>query len=159
MSPSAWAAFRSKRECSACLEGGRLRRNIGVGRRIFGSVCARLTRAIKLLAYVMTAFFAKVDWRQALAATFWPHLFRSSGSLEVLVGILDTTISPYLFFWQAAQEVEEQRAEGKTNPAQRRGASNEDLRRLRVNVSFIAHQRRVQSDRYLDRKGGGPRWT
>jgi Mn2+/Fe2+ NRAMP family transporter len=51
----------------------------------------------------------------------------------VLVGIQGTTISPYLFFWQASQEVEEQRAEGKTQ-AQMGGAGKEDLRRLRVHV-------------------------
>ena len=86
-----------------------------------------------LLAYVVTAFFAGVNWKQALAATFLPHPVWSREYLEVLVGILGTTISPYLFFWQASQEVEEEKAEGK-NLAQRRGASNEDLRRLRVDV-------------------------
>ena len=86
-----------------------------------------------LLAYVIAAFLAGVDWHQALVATFRPHLTWSRGYLEVLTGILGTTISPYLFFWQASQEVEEQRAEGKTL-AQRQGASDEDLRRLRVDV-------------------------
>jgi NRAMP (natural resistance-associated macrophage protein)-like metal ion transporter len=86
-----------------------------------------------LLAYVVTAFFAKVDWRQALAATFLFHPIWSRSYLEVLVGILGTTISPYLFFWQASQEVEEERAAGK-NLGQRKGASDEDLRRLRVDV-------------------------
>jgi NRAMP (natural resistance-associated macrophage protein)-like metal ion transporter len=88
-----------------------------------------------LLAYVVTAFFAKVDWHQALAASFHPRPIWSRDYLEVLVAILGTTISPYLFFWQASQEVEEQRAAGKTTVAQRMGASNEDLRRLRVDVS------------------------
>jgi Mn2+/Fe2+ NRAMP family transporter len=47
--------------------------------------------------------------------------------MAVLVGILGTTISPYLFFWQAAQEVEEDRKHGKLSVVQRRGASNEEL--------------------------------
>ncbi len=51
----------------------------------------------------------------------------------MLVGVLGTTISPYLFYWQASQEVEEERAQGKTL-AQRKGASDDDLRRLRVDV-------------------------
>ncbi len=86
-----------------------------------------------LLAYVATAFFAGVDWRQALASTVHPHPIWSREYLEVLVGILGTTISPYLFFWQASQEVEEERAAGK-NLAQRRGASDEDIRRLRTDI-------------------------
>ena len=86
-----------------------------------------------LLAYVGTAFFASVDWRQALVATLRPQLVWSRDYLAVLVGILGTTISPYLFFWQASQEVEEERAQGKTL-AQRKGATDEDLRRLRVDV-------------------------
>jgi NRAMP (natural resistance-associated macrophage protein)-like metal ion transporter len=106
---------------------------------LFYSSYRRIARIFKwitlvLLAYVITAFFAKVDWSQALAATFRPHPIWSHDYLEVLVGILGTTISPYLFFWQASQEVEEQRAAGKTKLAQRRGASNKDLRRMRIDV-------------------------
>src|SRR6478752_886734 len=57
-----------------------------------------------LLAYVVTAFVADVDWRQALEATLLPHVEWSRAYFSVLVAILGTTISPYLFFWQAAQE-------------------------------------------------------
>jgi Mn2+/Fe2+ NRAMP family transporter len=66
-----------------------------------------------LFAYVITAFIAKPDWTQVLRATFVPDLHWSREYLAVLVGILGTSISPYLFFWQAAEEVEEERAEGK----------------------------------------------
>ena len=83
-----------------------------------------------LLAYVVTAFFAHVDWKVALAATIVPRLTWSRESLSVLVGILGTTISPYLFFWQAAQEVEEERAQGR-NLAQRKGATDGELRSAR----------------------------
>jgi NRAMP (natural resistance-associated macrophage protein)-like metal ion transporter len=86
-----------------------------------------------LLAYVVTAFFAHVDWRAAALATLTPRLSWSREYLAVLVGILGTTISPYLFFWQASQEVEEERSMGRTLP-QRRGATKEELRRLRVDV-------------------------
>jgi Mn2+/Fe2+ NRAMP family transporter len=47
--------------------------------------------------------------------------------MAVLVGILGTTISPYLFFWQASQEVEEDRKHGKTTVAQRRGSTDQEL--------------------------------
>ena len=86
-----------------------------------------------LLAYVATAFFAGVDWHHAIAATLKPQLVWSKEYLAVLVGILGTTISPYLFFWQASQEVEEERALGRTL-AQRKGATDEELRRLKVDV-------------------------
>src|ERR1019366_390388 len=56
-----------------------------------------------LFAYVFASFYAHVDWRHALAVTFVPHLEWSRGFLAVLVGILGATISPALFFWQAAE--------------------------------------------------------
>jgi Mn2+/Fe2+ NRAMP family transporter len=54
--------------------------------------------------------------------------------MAVLVGILGTTISPYLFFWQASQEVEEDRKHGKTTVAQRRGSTNRELSVARDDV-------------------------
>lgn len=86
-----------------------------------------------LLAYVATAFFAQVDWSAALKTTIVPRISWSRDFLSVLVGILGTTISPYLFFWQAAQEVEEERAQGR-NLAQRKGATNAELRKGRIDV-------------------------
>ena len=86
-----------------------------------------------LLAYVLTAFVAHVDWRLAVRATLIPHIEWSRSFFSVLVAILGTTISPYLFFWQAAQEVEEERAMGR-NFARRRGATPEELRACRDDV-------------------------
>jgi len=87
-----------------------------------------------LFAYVLTAFFAHADWRQALVMTLVPHLEWSRGFLAVLVGILGTTISPYLFFWQAAEEVEEDRAKGRTTVAQRKGATTKELKDARADT-------------------------
>ena len=81
-----------------------------------------------LFAYVITAFLAHPRWSAVLHATFVPHVEWTKDYLAVLVGILGTTISPYLFFWQAAQEVEEDRERGKTTVAQRRGSTNLELR-------------------------------
>jgi NRAMP (natural resistance-associated macrophage protein)-like metal ion transporter len=81
-----------------------------------------------LFAYVITAFLAHPHWSAVLRATFIPRLQWTKDYLAVLVGILGTTISPYLFFWQAAQEVEEDRQRGKTTVAQRRGSTNKELR-------------------------------
>jgi NRAMP (natural resistance-associated macrophage protein)-like metal ion transporter len=87
-----------------------------------------------LFAYVLASFFANVDWWQALKVTLVPHLEWSRGFLAVLVGILGTTISPYLFFWQAAEEVEEDRLKGQTTLAQRKGASVKELKDARTDT-------------------------
>jgi NRAMP (natural resistance-associated macrophage protein)-like metal ion transporter len=101
---------------------------------LFWSSYRQIARIFKwltlvLLAYVATAFFAGVDWREALLATFVPRIVWTREALAVIVGVLGTTISPYLFYWQASQEVEEERSLGK-----RKGATDEDMRRLRVDV-------------------------
>src|SRR5271169_3625100 len=87
-----------------------------------------------LFAYVLASFFANVEWLQALKVTLVPHLEWSRGFLAVLVGILGTTISPYLFFWQAAEEVEEDRAKGKMSVEQRKGASAKELKDARTDT-------------------------
>ena len=73
---------------------------------------ARYVRVLKwltlsLFAYVGVAFSVHVDWLEALRATAWPAIAWSKEYMTTVVAILGTTISPYLFFWQAAQEVEE----------------------------------------------------
>ncbi len=87
-----------------------------------------------LFAYVITAFIVRPDWRTVLRYTFIPHVTWSQESLSVLVGILGTTISPYLFFWQAAEEVEEERAAGRRTVSERKGATDEELRHSRTDV-------------------------
>lgn len=62
---------------------------------------------LSLLAYVACAFAVDLPWRDALRSTVLPSLSFDSSHLTALVAILGTTISPYLFFWQSAQEVEE----------------------------------------------------
>ncbi len=68
-----------------------------------------------LLAYVATVFVVHVPWAQAAERTLLPHLSWTPGYLTTVVAVFGTTISPYLFFWQASEEVEDQRA----NPASR----------------------------------------
>jgi NRAMP (natural resistance-associated macrophage protein)-like metal ion transporter len=74
---------------------------------------ARYARVLKwltlsLFAYVAVVFAVHVPWGEALLQTFVPRIVMDSDHAEALVAVLGTTISPYLFFWQAAQEVEEQ---------------------------------------------------
>ena len=87
-----------------------------------------------LFAYVITAFLAHPNWHSVLTSTFVPHVEWSSGYLATFVGILGTTISPYLFFWQASEEVEEERKMGRSTVAQRKGATAEELRKSRIDV-------------------------
>jgi NRAMP (natural resistance-associated macrophage protein)-like metal ion transporter len=87
-----------------------------------------------LFAYVLAAFFAKPDWAAVIRSTFIPHLEWSGQYWATLVGIFGTTISPYLFFWQASQEVEEQRERGLLTIKSRKGATNAELRESRHDV-------------------------
>jgi Mn2+/Fe2+ NRAMP family transporter len=100
---------------------------------------ARIARVFKwltlvLFAYVLAGFLSKPDWAAVLRATFLPHVEFSRAYLSVFVAILGTSISPYLFFWQAAQEVEEERAMGRKNVKMRKGATPEELRKARTDV-------------------------
>jgi NRAMP (natural resistance-associated macrophage protein)-like metal ion transporter len=86
-----------------------------------------------LFAYVGAAFLAGIDWRAALATTVVPHLTWSRESLAMFVAIMGTTISPYLFFWQAAQEVEEKVAV-KSGDSRRTGSKKTKLKKAGVDV-------------------------
>jgi NRAMP (natural resistance-associated macrophage protein)-like metal ion transporter len=87
-----------------------------------------------LFAYVIAAFLAHPDWGAVLRSTFIPHVEWTSAYIATFVGILGTTISPYLFFWQATQEVEEEVDCGRTTVAQRKGATDKELRASRTDV-------------------------
>jgi len=77
-----------------------------------------------LFAYIITAFLVHPDWPQVLKVTFVPSWPTSHSQWSMLVAILGTTISPYLFFWQASQEIEEEKAKGHRTEASRRGATH-----------------------------------
>ncbi|MBI3379749.1 divalent metal cation transporter [Candidatus Gottesmanbacteria bacterium] len=68
---------------------------------------------LTLLGYGITALIVKQDWLSVIKYTFIPHIEFNIKYVMILVGFLGTTISPYLFFWQASQEVEEEIKEGK----------------------------------------------
>jgi NRAMP (natural resistance-associated macrophage protein)-like metal ion transporter len=63
--------------------------------------------AMVLLVYLIVPFLVKTDWSAVFKATFVPHIVFTKDYINILVAILGTTISPYLFFWQATMEVEE----------------------------------------------------
>ena len=92
--------------------------------------------ALFLFAYVITAFVVGPDWRVVLRDTFIPSWPKGHNAWQNLVAILGTTISPYLFFWQASQEVEEEKAMGRRMLPQRQGATKREIvdRRLDVGI-------------------------
>lgn len=63
---------------------------------------------LSLLAYIASVFFIKLDWKEVFMATLIPHISLSKAYLFNIVAFLGTTISPYLFFWQASEEVEDE---------------------------------------------------
>jgi NRAMP (natural resistance-associated macrophage protein)-like metal ion transporter len=83
--------------------------------------------AMSLLAYVFSAFRSHPDWGQVARGTFIPSIGFDRNTLSILVALIGTTLSAYLYSWQANQEVEEKEAEGKHSLRQRRGASDEEL--------------------------------
>jgi Mn2+/Fe2+ NRAMP family transporter len=62
---------------------------------------------LSLLAYGAVLFTVHVPWGEVARQTFWPHFTLNSDSAAMVVGLFGTTISPYLFFWQASEEVED----------------------------------------------------
>jgi NRAMP (natural resistance-associated macrophage protein)-like metal ion transporter len=77
---------------------------------------------LSLFAYVATAFLIHPNWSEVAKATFIPGLPKGVQIWEAIVAILGTTISPYLFFWQSSQEVEEAKAKGTFRIPRRVGA-------------------------------------
>lgn len=87
-----------------------------------------------LFAYIAAAFLAHPPWGAVLRATLMPHVEWNAQYMATFIAILGTTISPYLFFWQAAQEVEEERALGRRTLKQRQGATDAELHAARTDV-------------------------
>ena len=90
--------------------------------------------ALILFAYVAAALAVKPDWAQVLRVALVPTLPHGRDAWATLVAILGTTISPYLFFWQASQEVEEEKAGGRHTLKARRGATPYEIRRRKMDI-------------------------
>jgi NRAMP (natural resistance-associated macrophage protein)-like metal ion transporter len=89
-----------------------------------------------LFAYVITAFIVHPDWSRALRDTFTPAWPKGHVVWQTLVAILGTTISPYLFFWQASQEIEEEKAIGRRMVRERRGATKRELINRKLDIGI-----------------------
>ncbi|KKU45031.1 MAG: Natural resistance-associated macrophage protein, partial [Microgenomates group bacterium GW2011_GWC2_46_7] len=65
--------------------------------------------SLSLISYLLTLFIVKAPWPEILRATFVPHVELTPAFLFIITGVLGTTISPYMFFWEASEEVEEEK--------------------------------------------------
>src|SRR5690348_9827560 len=94
------------------------------------------TLTLSLFAYVATLFALKVPWLDVGKGVFMPHVTVSAKYAVAIVAVLGTTISPYLFFWQAAQEVEELREpDNDREPLKRTPSQGADaLQRIRIDT-------------------------
>lgn len=111
---------------------------LSLGLQIFTDY-ARYARYLKwlaliLLAYVASALMANLNWGEILRQSVIPQLTNSKEQWLIITAILGTTISPYLFFWQTSQEVEENIVRGKLLLRSRRGTNRSAIRRMRFDV-------------------------
>lgn len=90
--------------------------------------------ALVLLAYVASALLANLDWGNVLRGALIPQLRFEKDQILLICAVLGTTISPYLFFWQTSQEVEESILAGKTSAHDRRGTNETEIRKMRTDV-------------------------
>lgn len=90
--------------------------------------------ALILLSYILSAILAKLDWGDILAAAVIPSMSFTKDHILLLAAVLGTTISPYLFFWQTSQEVEEQVLQGKVTVHDRRHTEAADVKSMRIDV-------------------------
>ncbi|WFU11647.1 Nramp family divalent metal transporter (plasmid) [Rhizobium sp. CB3090] len=106
--------------------------------QIFGSytLISRIFRwlALTLIAYAGAALMAKPDLVAALRGTFLVSVEFNKDFLSILVAIIGTTLSAYLYTWQSNEEVEEKIADGQTSLSQRKGASSRELRQSRRDI-------------------------
>lgn len=88
-----------------------------------------------LLAYFVTAIIVRPDWLAAVFHTFVPSIQLDKNSLLIIVGVLGTTISPYLFFWQANEEVEDVHEKEKEGKMKRHLVTKHELKIMEEDVS------------------------
>ncbi len=98
---------------------------------------------LALLSYVAVAFMVHAPWGAVISESLFPHLWLDNTAITMIVALFGTTISPYLFFWQAAQEMEDLRVGNAAGPAAGKPLLPHDLQAAR------RHLRRIRWDTYL----------
>jgi len=105
---------------------------------------------LSLLSYVAVIFTIHVPWGRVLAGTVFPHLALDHDTITILVAVFGTTISPYLFFWQAAQEAQDLRAAGALPGSAGAPHGSQSPAPLPHPVAVARqHLRRIRWDTYL----------
>lgn len=90
--------------------------------------------ALVLFAYIASAFLAHLNWVDVIKHATIPAVTFSKDELLMVCALLGTTISPYLFFWQSSQQVEERILEGKLTVEERQGADEQEVKGMRIDV-------------------------
>jgi len=90
---------------------------------------------VALFAYVITAFVVRPDWWVVLRHAFIPEIHRDGHWITTVVGVLGTTITPYLFFWQSSLMVEEDKDIGRVMLSERRGATKKEIADAHTDVN------------------------
>jgi Mn2+/Fe2+ NRAMP family transporter len=97
--------------------------------------------ALVLLAYVASALLAHLHWGTVLHHAVYPSIHFSKSQLLLICAILGTTISPYLFFWQTSQEVEDRILDGRTSIASRKETNVKEIKNM-LAVRYRYHRYR-----------------
>jgi NRAMP (natural resistance-associated macrophage protein)-like metal ion transporter len=132
---------------------------------VFGGICLVLEIAIPyhryagllkfaalvLLVYVAAAFSVHIPWGEVVRATFIPQVSLDRDMILTVVAVFGTTISPYLFFWQASQEAEESRLSHCARARMRNGTDEPHHRETRADTlaSRVRHFRHIASDTWV----------
>jgi Mn2+/Fe2+ NRAMP family transporter len=90
--------------------------------------------ALVLFVYIASAILAHPDWHTIIRHGIIPHITMSRDQILLICAILGTTITPYLFFWQTSQEIDEEIAAGATTIAKRAGSDKTQMKSMRVDV-------------------------
>lgn len=89
---------------------------------------------IAVFSYILTGLIIHMDWSLLLHDGIIPQITFSKNQILLITGILGTTISPYLFFWQTSQEIEEEISDGKKTIQSRRGTNPEEIKEMRLDI-------------------------
>jgi len=87
-----------------------------------------------LFAYILSAILAHPDWTTVFQNSLIPRITFSKSELLIICAALGTTITPYLFFWQTSQEIEEEIAAGQTTLKERVGSTHREIKKMRIDV-------------------------
>jgi NRAMP (natural resistance-associated macrophage protein)-like metal ion transporter len=89
---------------------------------------------LAVFSYIITGLIIHMNWSQLLHDGLIPHLTFTKTQILLFTGVLGTTISPYLFFWQTSEEIEEEIVEGQTSIRARKGTNHSEIRKMRADI-------------------------